>query len=106
MLLHVALFRFHDWVADAELDALEEALATFPARVGCILDYRYGRDLGLREGNADYAIVALVAGPEELHRYLDHPAHHALLADHLGALIAQRSAAQITVVPPIGEPAG
>jgi hypothetical protein len=97
VILHVVTFRWKPGVGDADVAALCEDLERFRSKVGSLLDYRYGADLGLREGNGDFAVVALVASPEGLRDYLDHPAHLELLADRLGPMIETRLAVQIEV---------
>ncbi len=106
MILHVVTFRWKEGVADADVAALCEDIERFRQKVGSLLDYRYGSDLGLREGNGDFAVAALVASPEGLEEYLDHPAHLELLANRLGPMIETRLAVQMEVPEPPGFAAG
>ena len=46
-----------------------------PSKIPCILSYRFGRDLGVIDGNADFAVVADFADQEGLATYanvIDH----------------------------------
>ena len=106
MIAHIVTFRWRSEVAEEDVAALLDDLAAFRARVPSLLDYRYGADLGLREGTGDFAIVATVASPEALHAYLDHPAHHELLRRRLGAMVETRLAVQIALDAPLDAPPG
>ncbi len=101
MILHVVTFRWRDGVTNEDVDALIADLDTFRHTVEPLLvDYRFGRDLGLRPGNGDFAVVALVGSPEDLDAYLDHPAHKDLVARRLGPMTESRLATQIEVARP------
>jgi hypothetical protein len=102
MILHLAVFRWNDDVTPDDVAAVEEELAAFRPKVPEILDYHFGADLGLREGNGDFAVLALVATPDDLNAYLDHPAHKELAARVLAPRIASRLALQFTLDAPIG----
>ncbi len=97
MILHLAEFNWKDDVSAEDVAQLCEALVAFRRRVDGIVDYHFGSDLGLRPGNADFGIVAVVESPEALHGYLDHPAHQELYKKVLGPMIASRTAVQIMV---------
>ena len=101
MILHVVTFRWRDGVTNEDVDALVTDLDAFRQTVGALLvDYRFGRDLGLRPGNGDFAVVALVGSPDDLRAYLDHPAHKELVARRLGPMTETRLATQIEVAEP------
>jgi hypothetical protein len=98
MVLHLALFRWRRGVTGADVEALAEDLRAFRQELGPLLiDYRFGSDLGLRPGNGDFAVVALVASADDVPVYLDHPAHKDLLARRLGAMTETRLAVQLEV---------
>ena len=54
-------------------------------------------DLGLRQGNADFGLAALVATPEAIAEYLDHPAHKDLFSRVIAPMCESRTAVQIEV---------
>jgi hypothetical protein len=97
VILHVVALRWKDGVSNDDVARLCNELITFRGRVDCLIDYRFGPDLGLRPGNADFGIVALVESPEALAAYLDHPAHQLLVKDVIAPMSASRTAVQITV---------
>ena len=57
MIRHVAVFTFTDEATDEDVVAMESALAGLPAAIAEIRSYTIGRDLGLGDGNYDYAVI-------------------------------------------------
>ncbi len=101
MILHLVNFRWKEGISPEDVAHLSVELAAFRRKVDCLLGYHFGPDLGLRQGNADFGIAALVASPEALDSYLEHPAHHELVGKVLGPMIASRQAVQIEVAEPL-----
>lgn len=79
MIRHVALFHFEPGTSAEAIDAIDRALAELPGSIDEIIDYRFGRDLGLAAGNADYVVVADFASREDWASYLSHPRHVAVI---------------------------
>ena len=100
MILHLVAFRWKEGVTPAAVADLCQELAAFRQQVDCILDYRFGPDLGLRQGNADFGLAALVANPEAIAEYLDHPAHKDLFSRVIAPMCESRTAVQIEVDSP------
>jgi hypothetical protein len=94
---HVVMFRWKPDTPESRLAALERALAELPRQVAEIRRYRFGRDAGAVTGNFDFAIVADFADREAWQRYVDHPAHQKLIAEHIRPILAERAAAQLRV---------
>jgi len=94
MLRHTVLFTWADGVTDEQVDAMAAVLDARVAPIDTIGEYRHGRDLGLTDGNADYAIVADFANQSDYIVYRDHPDHVAVIAESIKPLIAQRMAVQ------------
>lgn len=94
MFRHVLLLTMRDDVGESQVDALIEALRALPAQIPEIASYRVGRDLGLRDDTADVAIVAEYANEASWRTYLAHPAHRAVVADHVEPLVARRQSVQ------------
>jgi hypothetical protein len=97
MILHVVTFTFRDDVTDEQLDAADEALARLPGRIDALRSYSHGRDLRLRPGTGDYAVVALVDDEDGLTAYLDHPDHEEAVRTAVTPLVLTRQAVQITI---------
>jgi hypothetical protein len=90
------------WTADAtEADraAVAAALARLPDQIPEIRRYRFGPDVGLADGNADFAVVADFDDADAWHRYAVHPAHQAVLAQQIRPILAARSAVQFDLAP-------
>lgn len=93
--LHIAMFRWKQGVTEAQVARFESALASLPESVECLLSYRYGRDLGVRDGNFDFGVVAELATAAEIDGYLDHPAHLKLVEDYVVHMLDERHAVQL-----------
>ncbi len=94
-LRHVVLFRWNDEATPRAVAAMCEALATLPAQIPELVDYRFGSDAGLAEDNWDFAVVADFADQAGYEAYCDHPAHHVVIAERIRPLVAQRAAVQM-----------
>ncbi|CAN5302699.1 Dabb family protein [soil metagenome] len=97
MILHLATFSWRPDVTNDDVVAVIEALSSLPGQIPELLSYRFGPDLGLREGNASFAVAAVLQGPEELPAYLDHPEHARIVEEFIAPLTAARQAVQIEI---------
>jgi hypothetical protein len=95
VILSVVTFRWHETVTSDQVTAMASALDALVATQPQVIEYRHGPDLGLRPGNADYAIVAGARTVEELQSYLDEPEHQRIVHDLLAPLISSRQSLQI-----------
>jgi len=91
------LLRFRRDASDAAKRALREGLAGLPAQIPELRRYQVGDDLGLVEGNFDFAIVAEVDDPEAFRAYVDHPAHQEVVAQRIRPILEERVAVQYLV---------
>ncbi len=94
MLRHIVMFTWVDDVDDSLIDTITEQLDRHVAVLPSVSAYRHGRDVGLQDGNFDYAIVADFATVSDYETYRDHPDHQRVIADHITACVAQRAAVQ------------
>lgn len=94
MFRHVLLLTMRDDVEDAQVDGLVDALRALPAEIPELTSYRVGRDLGLRDDTADVAIVGEYADEAAWRAYLAHPAHRAVVTDHVEPIVASRQSVQ------------
>jgi hypothetical protein len=97
MILHIAQFTWKPEVTEEEVVALTVALTRMAEQIPAIRSYVAGSNLRLRPSPSDYAVAAIVDDAEGLAAYLDHPLHAAVYAEHLGRMIAERSAAQLPI---------
>lgn len=94
---HVVAFTWREGVTPEQVDAVADGLRRLPAVIEQIRDYRFGADLGINEGNADFVVVADFDSVDDYLTYRDHPAHRALVADLLSPVIATRTAVQYAI---------
>ncbi len=95
--MHLVTFTWRPDVTNDDVVAVIEGLTSLPAQIPELLSYSFGPDLGLREGNADFAVAAVLDSPESLPAYLDHPEHVRILKEFIAPLIASRQAVQIDI---------
>jgi Stress responsive A/B Barrel Domain len=95
MIIHLVVFRWKEGITSQAVAHLCDELAAFRQEVDCIADYHFGPDLGLRQGNADFGVMAIVASPEQVAEYLDHPAHKELFTRVIAPMCESRTAVQI-----------
>jgi hypothetical protein len=93
VIVHVAVFRWHDTVTAQQVSDLEDGLGKLPALIPELVSYRFGKDLGIR-GTADFAVVALLAEAGDVAKYLDHPAHQKVSRSLTNLMAAERSTIQ------------
>jgi hypothetical protein len=97
MLRHVVLFRWKPNTTEAQVASIESALHRLPAQIPCIQSYRFGRDLLIEEGNADFALVADFADQEGLETYANHPEHQAVVRERIRPIMQTREAIQYVI---------
>jgi hypothetical protein len=94
MFVHVALFRWVDEASDADRAGVSVALGALPDLIDSLRTYRFGADLGMADGNWDYAVVAEFDDVDGYVAYRDHPTHQAVLRDHILPILRERAAVQ------------
>jgi hypothetical protein len=95
MLRHVAVFRWKPGTTDEQVQAIEQGLAALPARLPQLRAYAYGRDAGLREGNADFAVVADFDDEEGWRGYTEDAEHRRVIEELIAPVTEVRSALQL-----------
>jgi hypothetical protein len=94
MIRHVVLIT---WTPEATAEQKQEAshgLATLPPLMSGLRNYVFGPDLGINDGNADFAIVADFDDRESYRAYRDHPAHVEVVKRSIAPISSQRRAVQ------------
>jgi hypothetical protein len=91
VIVHSVQFRWNDSVTDEAVGELEDSLRAFVKLVSGVRSYRFGRNLGLRPGTADFALVAYFDKPEDVSAYLDHPAHIELVKRCIDPILKERT---------------
>ena len=91
---HVVMFRFADHVDDEHVHKLRDGLSALPPQIEQIRSYVHGRDVGVSEGNFDYAVVADFDNVNDFVAYRDHPQHQLLIAELIRGHVTDRAAVQ------------
>jgi hypothetical protein len=89
---HVVLFRFNPDAKEADKQSLRAGLTELGGAVPEIRRYEFGDDLGLADGNFDFAVVAEFASPSDFDTYAAHPLHQRLITELVRPILAQRVA--------------
>jgi stress responsive alpha/beta barrel protein len=97
MVRHVVLFRWKPETTAEDVSRIEAALRQLPEKIPCIQTYRFGRDLGVQGGNADFALVADFADESGLRTYGTHPDHLAVISDLIRPITEHREAIQYVI---------
>ena len=97
MIRHVVMFRFRDDADEAQRHAVRDAIAAMPEATGVTEAYAIGFDLGLAEGNYDFAVVGDFADHGAYLAYRDHPEHRRIVSEVIGPAIADRAAIQYAI---------
>ena len=97
MIRHVVIFT---WSAAADAGrraASVQALRGLQQDVGGMQSLVVAEDAGLADGNGDVVLIADFPDPEAFSRYAQHPAHLAVVAEHVRPWLAARSALQYQI---------
>jgi Stress responsive A/B Barrel Domain len=94
---HVVLLTFADDADDARIQAVYDSLSTLPGRLPQLRSYVIGRDLGLNDGNASFAVVADFATVDDYIAYRDDPEHRRIIAEHITPILTARTAVQYEI---------
>jgi hypothetical protein len=89
------MFRWKDGTSVRTIGEVEAALAKLPAAIPAIAAYSFGHDVGVNDGNYEFAVVADFATLDDYIAYRDHPDHKHVIVDVIVPnTIADRSAVQ------------
>lgn len=91
---HIAMFKLKDGVTDAMIDEIGDQLSRLPTEISSIRSYRFGRDLGLADGNFDYGVVATFDDLAGYEQYRDDATHRQVIADYIVGNVTERAAIQ------------
>ena len=94
MIRHVVVMT---WTAEATEEQKREAMsavATLPPLMKGLLNYSFGADAGLADGNASFAIVADFEDVDSYLAYRTHPAHLEVINRAIAPISANRRAVQ------------
>jgi hypothetical protein len=96
---HVVMFRWADHVDEEHIDKVRAGLSALPLEIDVIRSYVHGSDVGVSEGNFDYAVVADFDNVADFRTYRDHPQHVLLIAELIKGFVTDRAAIQYQTGP-------
>jgi hypothetical protein len=91
---HTSLLTFSPDATDAQIGAIEQALAGLPARLPGLRSYTFGRDAGINAGQASFAVVADFDTVDDYIAYRDDEEHRRILSVLIAPILASRTAVQ------------
>lgn len=96
---HVVMFKWADHVDDDHIDRVRSGLSSLPIEIDVIRNYVHGSDVGVSEGNFDYAVVADFDDVNDFRTYRDHPRHVLLIEELIKGNVTERASVQHQIGP-------
>jgi hypothetical protein len=94
MIRHVVMFRWTPEATQEQKQRVAAELSRLPALLPVLRAYRMGADLGVNEGNFDWAAVADFDDLDGYLTYRDNAEHRAIIAEFIRPVTAERAAIQ------------
>ena len=94
MIRHVVMFRWTPEATQEQKRRVAAELSRLPALLPVLRAYRMGADLGVNEGNFEWAAVADFDDLEGYLTYRDNPEHRDIIAEFIRPIVAERAAIQ------------
>jgi hypothetical protein len=94
MIRHMVLFQWTEEATPEQKQRAADELGRLPSLVPSLRAFHLGPDLGLREGNFDFAVAADFDDLEGYLAYRDDPEHRAIVVEFITPIAAQRAAVQ------------
>ncbi len=79
MIRHIVLMKWKENTPDQAVRAVSDAFARLPPLIPEIRAYKFGPDLGIYPGNADYLLVADFDNQEDFKSYANNQDHIELM---------------------------
>lgn len=96
MFVHMVSFHWKPGTTPDDVAAMAAALASLPAAIPSIVSFAYGADFGVRDGNGDYGVMAIIDASDPA-AYLNHPAHVAVATESIFPNVASKHSIQFPV---------
>jgi len=94
MIRHTVMFTWKPEATDAQKKQVADELSRLPGVVPSIRAYAMGTDIGVNDGNWDFAASGDFDDIDGYTAYRDDPTHQAIIAEHIRPIIATRAAVQ------------
>jgi hypothetical protein len=96
MLHHVVTFQLKPDAPSDQVDRIVQALTALGATLPELRSLAVGADLGLRDGNASFAVAAQFDDVDAFKVYADHPEHVRIIKELIAPHIEARHPVQFT----------
>lgn len=97
MIRHVVCFRWNEGTTPEQVDEVAAGLRALPDSIPEVRSFRCGPDVGVNDGNWDFAVVAEFDSMEDQTTYRDHPDHQRVIAELIAPIRADRAAVHYDV---------
>jgi hypothetical protein len=94
VLRHLVLLRFTDAATPERVAAIAAGLDALPGQIPELRSYEHGPDATAADGNWDYEVTATFDDEAGWQAYTHHPAHRAVVVEHIAPILAERAAVQ------------
>jgi hypothetical protein len=94
MIRHIVMFRWTPEATQEQKRRVTAELSRLPALLPVLRAYHMGADLGVNEGNFEWAAVADFDDLEGYLTYRDDPEHRTIIAEFIRPIAAERAAVQ------------
>jgi hypothetical protein len=91
------VFRWKPEATAEQRQRVSTELARLPSLVPTLRSYEFGSDLGVNEGNFDFAVFAGFDDMDGYLAYRDNPEHRAMIREHILPIASERAAVQFEV---------
>jgi hypothetical protein len=94
MIRHVVMFRWTGEATEEQKQRMAAEVARLPSLVPSLRAFHAGPDVGVNQGNFDFAAAADFDDVDGYLAYRDHPEHRAIVSRFIQPIAAQRAAVQ------------
>ncbi len=94
MIRHTVMFTWKPEATDEQKKRVATELSRLPGVVPSLRAYAMGTDIGVNEGNWEFAVSGDFDDLDGYLAYRDDPTHRAIIAEHIQPIIATRAAVQ------------
>lgn len=97
MIRHTVMFTWKPEATEEQRKRVPAELSRLPGVIPSIKAYSMGTDIGVNEGNWQFAVTADFDDLDGYLAYRDDPTHQAIIKEHIRPIIATRAAVQFEV---------
>jgi hypothetical protein len=97
LIRHTVMFTWKPEATEEQRKRVPAELSRLPGVIPSIKAYSMGTDIGVNEGNWQFAVTADFDDLDGYLAYRDDPTHQAIIKEHIRPIIATRAAVQFEV---------